>query len=76
MPNVAFLVLLVLRKGCIVSGITIGSKQLLEELVQFVVSKTLHLPVGKTPGFTLEEVKAAYDYLESGNHIWKVCIAL
>jgi D-arabinose 1-dehydrogenase-like Zn-dependent alcohol dehydrogenase len=73
MLNVSFLVL---GKGCIVRGITIGSKQLLEELVQFVVNKTLHLPVGKTFGFTLEEVKATYDYLESGNHVGEVFITL
>jgi NADPH:quinone reductase-like Zn-dependent oxidoreductase len=73
MPDVAGLAL---SKGCIVRGITVGSKQLLEELVRFVVSKELQPPVEKTFGFSMEEVSAAYDYMQGGTHIGKICIII
>lgn len=73
MPDVAGLAL---SKGCIVRGITVGSKQLFEELVQFVVNKGLEPPVEKTFGFSPEEVSAAYEYMQSGSHIGKICISL
>lgn len=73
MPDVAGLAL---SKGCVVRGITVGSKQLLEELVRFVVRKDIFPPVEKIFGFSAEEVTAAYDYLKSGNHIGKVCISV
>lgn len=73
MPDVAALAL---SKGCIVRGITVGSKQLLEELVRFVASKDLQPPVEKTFGFNREEVMAAYEYLQGGSHIGKVCISI
>lgn len=71
MPDVAGLAL---SKGCIVRGITVGSKQLLEELVQFVVNKGLQPPVEKTFGFTPEDVVAAYEYMQGGSHVGKICI--
>ncbi|PMD30294.1 putative zinc-type alcohol dehydrogenase-like protein [Hyaloscypha variabilis F] len=73
MPDVAGLAL---SKGCIVRGITVGSKQLLEDMVRFVVNRELRPPVDKVFGFSTEEVIAAYDYLQSGAHIGKVCISL
>jgi NADPH:quinone reductase-like Zn-dependent oxidoreductase len=73
MPDVAGLAL---SKGCVVRGINIGSRQMLEELVQFVVNRELYPPVEKTFGFSTEEVVAAYEYLQSGGHIGKVCICL
>lgn len=73
MPNVAGLAL---SKGCIVRGITVGSKQLLDDLVQLVVQKKLQPPVQKVFGFSPEEVQAAYDYLASGGHVGKICISL
>jgi NADPH:quinone reductase-like Zn-dependent oxidoreductase len=73
MPDVAGLVL---SKGCIVGGITVGSKQLLEEMVRFIVNKNLYPPVEKTFGFSTEEAIAAYEYLQSGSHVGKVCISL
>ncbi|KAE9375115.1 putative zinc-type alcohol dehydrogenase-like protein [Stipitochalara longipes BDJ] len=73
MPDVAGLAL---SKGCVVRGITVGSKQLLEEMVRFVVNRELRPPVEKTFRFSTEEVIAAYDYLQSGTHIGKVCISL
>ncbi|CZR66682.1 related to zinc-containing alcohol dehydrogenase [Phialocephala subalpina] len=73
MPDVAGLVL---GHGAIVRGITVGSKQLLEELVRFVVARGLEMPVDKTFGFEPEEVEKAYEYLRSGSHVGKVCISL
>ncbi|KAM3072034.1 hypothetical protein ACMFMG_008496 [Clarireedia jacksonii] len=73
MPDVA---LLALGKGCVVRGITVGSKQLLEELVRFVVSKELIPPVDKTFGLSREGVIEAYKYMKGGSHIGKVCISV
>ena len=73
MPDVAGLAL---SKGCIVRGITVGSKQLLDDLVQLVVRKQLKPPVEKVFGHEPNQVQAAYDYLASGGHIGKVCISI
>ena len=72
MPDVA---LLALSKGCIVRGITVGSKQLTEQMVRFVSKKELHPPVEKVFEFNHQGINAAYDYLESGGHTGKVCIS-
>lgn len=71
MPDVA---LLALGKGAVVRGVTVGSTQLLEEVVRFVGSKKLNVPVETTFGFTREEILKAYEYLQSGQHVGKVCI--
>ncbi|OJJ98089.1 hypothetical protein ASPACDRAFT_123057 [Aspergillus aculeatus ATCC 16872] len=73
MPDVASLAL---AKGAVVRGITVGSTQLLEEVVQFVAQKGLRLPVEKEFRFTQKEVVNAYEYMASGSHIGKVCIKL
>ncbi|KAF1314412.1 Zinc-type alcohol dehydrogenase protein, partial [Globisporangium splendens] len=73
MPDVATLALV---KQCVVRGIAVGSKQLLEDLVRFVVSKDLQPPVDKTFGFAYDDVLAAFDYVKQGNHVGKVCIEL
>lgn len=73
MPDVA---LLALSKGCVVRGITVGSRQLLEELVRFVDKAGLRLPVEKEFGFSQSEVIEAYKYLSNGQHIGKVCIKI
>ncbi|KAH6663713.1 putative zinc-type alcohol dehydrogenase-like protein [Halenospora varia] len=73
MPDVA---MLALGKGCIIRGINVGSKQLLEELVRFVAAKEIRPPVEKVFGFGREEVVAAYEYLKKGSHIGKVCISV
>jgi len=73
MPDVAALAL---SKGCVVRGVLVGSKQLLEELVTFVVNKDIRIPVDKVFGFTEEEVLDAFGYLGKGGHIGKVCISL
>jgi NADPH:quinone reductase-like Zn-dependent oxidoreductase len=71
MPNVASLAL---SKGCVVRGIQIGSKQLLEECVRFVGSQNLDIPVERTFPFTEEGIKTAYKYVFEAQHVGKVCI--
>jgi NADPH:quinone reductase-like Zn-dependent oxidoreductase len=73
MPDVTRLVL---GKGCIIRGINVGAKHLTEELVQFVCGHNLQMPVEKVFQFTLEDIIAAYKYIESGVHIGKVCIQI
>lgn len=71
MPDVAGLAL---SKGCVVRGIIIGSKQLLEEVVAFVGNHNLDIPVEKTFDFSKDGVVNALEYMASGSHIGKVCI--
>ena len=71
MPDVAGLAL---SKACIVRGIIIGSKEQLEDLVRFVGSHDLKVPVEKTFGFSKDEVVKAFEYMASGQHIGKICI--
>lgn len=71
MPDVTQLAL---GSGSIIRGINVGSKQLLEDCVRFVAKAGLRLPVEKEFGFSRDEIVGAYEYLESGQHIGKVCI--
>lgn len=73
MPDVAALAL---SKGAIVRGIMVGSKQQLEDMTRFVTSKNLNVPVEKVFEFSREDVVKALEYLVSGQHIGKVCIAV
>jgi NADPH:quinone reductase-like Zn-dependent oxidoreductase len=73
MPDVGLGALL---KGCVVRGILVGSKQLLDDLVTFVVNKKLAIPISKSFGFSREEVISAYKHLQSGDHIGKVGIVV
>lgn len=73
MPDVA---LLVLSKGCVVRGINVGSRQLMEDLVLFVVNKKIKMPVEKVFGFSEEEVLSAFELVSKGGHMGKVCISL
>ena len=52
-PDVA---MLVLSQSCSVHDIAVGSKQLFEQLVQFLHTKKLHLPVEKEFGFSNDQV--------------------
>ncbi|KAL5340236.1 hypothetical protein BJX70DRAFT_361862 [Aspergillus crustosus] len=70
-PDVALLSLL---KNCVVRGVLIGSKCMLEDLVQFVVARGLRFAVEKEYGFTREEVLDAYRAIQAGKHVGKVCI--
>jgi NADPH:quinone reductase-like Zn-dependent oxidoreductase len=71
MPNVTFQTL---AKGAILRGILAGSKQQLEEAVQFIGTQNLPVPVDKIFPFTKEGVVSAFQYLASGRHTGKVCI--
>jgi NADPH:quinone reductase-like Zn-dependent oxidoreductase len=73
MPDVAALTL---TQGCIVRGIGVGSKQLTEELVNFVVAKKLHMPVDKVFGFSERDIMNAFALVGKGGQIGKVCISL
>ncbi|KAK5195682.1 hypothetical protein LTR99_002207 [Exophiala xenobiotica] len=68
--------LLAISKGATLHGILGGSKQQLEEAVNFVGSRNLPVPVDKTFGFNRGDIIAALRYVESGQHIGKVCINL
>lgn len=71
MPDVAAMAL---AKGAVVRGITVGSTQQLQEVARFVGEKGLRMPVEKEFKFTQEDVVKAYEYVQSGSHIGKVCI--
>ncbi|KAL0931247.1 zinc-containing alcohol [Colletotrichum truncatum] len=71
MPDVAALAM---SKGAVVRGIMVGSRQQLEEVTRYVVTRGLQVPVEKEFGFGRDEVIAAFEYLSSGTHIGKVCI--
>ena len=71
MPDVAALAL---GKGAVVRGIMVGSKQQLEDVMRFVTSQNLKVPVERVFGFEREEVVKAFEYLVSGQHIGKICI--
>lgn len=73
MPDVAGLVL---QKGAVVRGINVGSIQLLQELVSFVVQKKLSPPVEKEFAFGAESVQQAYGFVVAGSHIGKVAVVL
>ncbi|KAL7928395.1 hypothetical protein V8C35DRAFT_333009 [Trichoderma chlorosporum] len=73
MPDVAALAL---SKGAVIRGIMVGSKQQLEDVLRFVISKKLNVPVEKEFGFSRNEVTAAFQYLASGKQIGKICITV
>lgn len=73
MPDVA---LLVLSKGCVVRGINVGSKQLMEDLVLFIANKKIKMPVEKLFTFSEEDVLSAFELVSKGDHMGKVCISL
>lgn len=72
-PDVASLVL---GGSVTLRGIAVGSKQLEEELVNFVHAKKLRMPVEKEYGFTQEEVHAAFAEFEKQSHVGKVVIRI
>ncbi|KAJ2959749.1 hypothetical protein NQZ79_g4859 [Umbelopsis isabellina] len=72
-PEVASLVH---ARTLILRGIRVGSRQQQEELVQLASSRDLRVHVEKEFDFSDEGVNNVFDYLESANHIGKVCIKL
>lgn len=69
-------VALAFSKGCVMRGITVGSKQLLEKLMRLVSSKEIFIPVDRGFKFSKSEIIEAYKHLESGNPIGKGCVTL
>ncbi|CAH0019796.1 unnamed protein product [Clonostachys rhizophaga] len=63
MPDVAALAL---AKGALIRGIMIRSKEHLENVTRFFVSKNLTFPVEKEFGFTRDEVIEAFGYVATG----------
>ncbi|GAA5814921.1 hypothetical protein MFLAVUS_008424 [Mucor flavus] len=66
----------VLMKSAILRGIAVGSKELSEQLVHFVHTKKLGMPVAKVFGFSEEQVYEAYASLKSQSEIGKVAIRI
>ncbi|KAJ5882944.1 uncharacterized protein N7473_009830 [Penicillium subrubescens] len=66
--------ILALSKGANVRGVIIGSNEILEDVVRFISSHNLALPVERTSKFTRDGVIDAFDDMASGQHIGKVCI--
>ncbi|KAH0847649.1 hypothetical protein AYO21_02921 [Fonsecaea monophora] len=68
--------LLAISKGVVLHGILAGSKQQLEEAVQFIGKRNLTVPVGRTFAFNRDDIVTALQYVASGQHTGKVCITL
>lgn len=73
MPDVTKAALL---KACVVRGVMAGSKQQLEEAIFFVGNRDLMAPVDRQFAFSRDDIIAALEYIEAGEHTGKVCINL
>ena len=71
MPDIAALAL---SKGANVRGIMAGSREQLQQAVRFITTRKLQVPVEREFGFHRDDVVAAFEYLQSGQHIGKICI--
>ncbi|KAI0728248.1 NAD-P-binding protein [Fomitopsis betulina] len=63
---------IILRKAAVVRGIFIGSRTQFEALVRLINTIGFKPVVDKV--FSFEETRAAYEYLQSQQHVGKVCI--
>jgi NADPH:quinone reductase-like Zn-dependent oxidoreductase len=68
--------LLALLKNCVIRGVLIGPRCMLEDLVTFVDRQRLRFHVEKEYPFTREDILAAYKTVEAGNHVSKICIVI
>ncbi|KAL4880287.1 hypothetical protein BJY04DRAFT_219284 [Aspergillus karnatakaensis] len=68
--------LLSLLKNCVVRGVLIGPRCMLEDLVTFVTGKELRFLIEKEYPFTREGVVEAYKAIQGGKHVGKICISL
>lgn len=68
--------MLTLAKGCMVRGVQGGSKQQLEEVVSFMANRGLMLPQYKAFDFSREGIIKAFECVQSGKYVGKVCINL
>lgn len=55
-------------------GIFVGSRRMLEDLARFVEAKALRPVIDQT--FAFDDARAAYAWLESGQHFGKVAVAV
>lgn len=60
------------QKNVAIHGIETGSREMFEEMNQFIELKNLKPSIDKT--FAFEEIKEALKYLDSGSHLGKVTI--
>lgn len=65
----------VLGSVCTVRGVILGTKQMFEEMIEFVDDRGIK-PVVDEKGFGFEEVKEAMKYLERQEHFSKVVVKL
>lgn len=72
----ADILILALGKEAILRGLQVGPKSMLDDLVTFTSRKQLRFHIGKEYGFTRDEVVAAYNAVEAGKFIGKVCIVV
>ncbi|CAG8388424.1 unnamed protein product [Penicillium salamii] len=68
--------LLSLLKNCVVRGVLIGPRCMLEDLVTFVDGQKLRFHIAKEYSFTREDIIAAYRALQGGKHVSKICIVM
>lgn len=61
-------------KNATMSGIYVGSRESLEELVRFLNGTAIRPVIDRA--FPFEEAREAYDYMQSGAHFGKVVISL
>ncbi|KAH9833382.1 NAD-P-binding protein [Rhodofomes roseus] len=62
----------ILSRGAVVRGILTGSRKQFEDLVRLINATGLKPVVDKV--FAFEDLRAAYEYLESQQHVGKVCV--
>ena len=58
-----------LSKICVVRGVYVGSRTMLEDMVKAIEANNIH-PVVDKSSFTLDEVKDAYNYMVSANPLF------
>ncbi|RAK95310.1 zinc-dependent alcohol dehydrogenase family protein [Aspergillus ibericus CBS 121593] len=68
--------LLALLKNCVVRGVLVGPRCMLEDLMTFVDRRKLRFHIAKEYAFTREDIIAAYQAVEAGKHVAKVCIVM
>lgn len=71
MPNI---IMQAVMQACVLRGIYVGPKTMLEDLVEVVSAHNRPMPVSDTFEFTQEGVLAAFRHLKDGKHIGKICI--
>jgi NADPH:quinone reductase-like Zn-dependent oxidoreductase len=68
--------LLSLLKNCVVRGVLIGPRCMLEDLVAFVERRKLRFLIEKEYSFSREGVVEAYKAIQAGKHVGKICITV